>query len=93
MSSYWISCPDVITRETKHHEVDHSIYVYIRQLEHRLDRANREITKDNERVTRFEVIDGTGRSYVHMLTEDERVELSYQDDGRTLKVFIRKDLV
>ena len=39
MSSYWISCPDVITRETKHHEVDHSIYVYIRQLEHRLDRA------------------------------------------------------
>ena len=44
MSSYWISCPDVITRETKHHEVDHSIYVYIRQLEHRLDRANREIT-------------------------------------------------
>ena len=39
MSTYWISCPDVITRETKHHEVDHSIYVYIRQLEHRLDRA------------------------------------------------------
>jgi len=52
-----------------------------------------EDTKDNERVTRFEVIDGTGRSYVHMLTEDECVELSYQDDGRTLKVFIRKDLV
>lgn len=52
-----------------------------------------EDTEDNERVTRFEVIDGTGRAYVHMLTEDECVELSYQDDGRTLKVFIRKDLV
>lgn len=38
MSSYWISCPDVITRETKHHEVDHSIYVYIRQLEHSLEK-------------------------------------------------------
>jgi len=38
MSSYWISCPDVITRETKHHEVDHSIYVYIRQLEHALEK-------------------------------------------------------
>jgi hypothetical protein len=38
------------------------------------------------RVTRFEVIDETGRIYVKYGVE---VELSYQDDGRTLKVFVR----
>src|SRR5688572_13584436 len=42
-------------------------------------------------ITRFEVIDETGRVYVR----DPRasggqfeIELSYQDDGRTLKVFV-----
>jgi hypothetical protein len=37
-------------------------------------------------VTRFEVIDESGRSYVRYGVE---IELSYQDDGRTLKVFVR----
>lgn len=36
-------------------------------------------------VTRFEVVDGSGRAYV---ANPCRVELSYQDDGRTLKVFV-----
>lgn len=49
---------------------------------------------DTNKVTRFEVIDhtagGEGRAYVK---HDVSVELSYQDDGRTLKVFVgdRKD--
>ena len=38
------------------------------------------------KVTRFEVIDETGRTYRRHGVE---VELSYQDDGRTLKVFVR----
>lgn len=38
-------------------------------------------------VTRFEVIDQTGRAYVRYGVE---IELSYQDDGRTLKVFVRE---
>jgi hypothetical protein len=40
-------------------------------------------------VTRVEVIDHAGRSYVNW---DERniVEISYQDDGRTLKIFISR---
>jgi hypothetical protein len=38
------------------------------------------------KVTRFEVIDESGRVYVKYGVE---VELSYQDDGRTLKVFVR----
>lgn len=37
-------------------------------------------------VTRFEVIDETSRAYVR---HGVVVELSYQDDGRTLKVFVR----
>lgn len=37
-------------------------------------------------VTRFEVIDENGRAYTDHYC---KVELSYQDDGRTLKVFIK----
>ena len=36
-------------------------------------------------VTRFEVIDETGRAYVR---EGVSVELSYQDEGRTLKAML-----
>jgi hypothetical protein len=40
---------------------------------------------DNSKVKRFEVIDENGRMYTkHNCT----IELSYQDDRRTLKVFI-----
>ena len=41
---------------------------------------------DNSKVRRFEVIDENGRVYTkHNCT----IELSYQDDSRTLKVFIK----
>ena len=36
-------------------------------------------------VDRFEVIDETGRAYVR---EGVSIELSYQDEGRTLKAFL-----
>jgi hypothetical protein len=39
-------------------------------------------------VTRFEVIDATGRAYVKYLKDNERVKFGLQDDDRTLKVFI-----
>ena len=39
----------------------------------------------DQKVTRFEVIDEHGRRYTEHYC---KVELSYQDDGRTLKVFI-----
>lgn len=44
-------------------------------------------------VTRFEVIDhtkplGSGRVFTRWLEEPFSVKLSYQDDGRTLKVFL-----
>jgi hypothetical protein len=43
-------------------------------------------------VTRFEVIDDTGRAYVKYLHRDqgERIKYNLQDDDRTLKVFINK---
>lgn len=40
-------------------------------------------------VTRVEVIDETGRAYVNW-NKDNKVSLSYQDDGRTLKIIITK---
>ena len=39
-----------------------------------------------ENVTRVEVIDNHGRSYIHYNAES--VEYSLQDDGKTLKIFI-----
>ena len=41
-------------------------------------------------VTRFEVVDGDGRSYVKYLDKDDGIKYSLQDDDRTLKVFIDK---
>lgn len=38
-------------------------------------------------VNRVEVIDGNGRSYVNKYPNN-KVELSFQDDNRTLKIFI-----
>jgi hypothetical protein len=40
-----------------------------------------------EKVTRVEVIDQKGRSYVNWKPTN-KTEISFQDDGRTLKVFI-----
>lgn len=39
-----------------------------------------------EEVTRVEVVDKNGRAYVNMSAKN--VRLSYQDSGKTLKVFI-----
>lgn len=43
------------------------------------------VTMDTSKVTRVEVIEHTGRTVVRRPVS---VQLSLQDDGRTLKVFI-----
>jgi hypothetical protein len=43
-----------------------------------------------KRVSRFEVIDDSGRAYVKYLKEGEGIAYILQDDDRTLKVFIDK---
>jgi hypothetical protein len=50
----------------------------------------RQVREALEKVDRFEVIDDTGRAYVKgsIYGTPVKVELSYQDDGRTLKVFV-----
>ena len=62
-----------------------------------LESFKNEIMKEDEvivdgimklpRVTRVEVIDENGRSYVNY---DVEVELSYQDSAQTLKLFLKK---
>jgi hypothetical protein len=44
------------------------------------------LTSKNQTLTRFEVINEHGRAYTDYYC---KVELSYQDDDRTLKVFIK----
>ena len=41
------------------------------------------------RITRLEIITDTGRDYVNW-EDDNDITVSYQDDGRTLKVFVDK---
>lgn len=43
--------------------------------------------RDFSKVTRVEVIDKNWRSYVNRATHT--IELSMQDDGRTLKLFLK----
>lgn len=47
----------------------------------------RKKVQDFSAVSRVEVIDPTGRAYVNMNVTS--VELSLQDDARTLKIFIK----
>lgn len=49
-----------------------------------------EILEKMKQVSRFEVIDESGRVYVKYLEEDEGIAYILQDDDRTLKVFIDK---
>lgn len=49
------------------------------------NQCQEDMSKD-QTLTRFEVIDENGRAYTEHYC---KVELSYQDDGRTLKVFIK----
>jgi hypothetical protein len=74
-----------------------SKYDEIYLKEELLETFKNEIMKEDEvivdgiiklpRVTRVEIIDDNGRSYVNYNVE---VELSYQDDARTLKLFLKK---
>lgn len=40
---------------------------------------------DDSKITRFEVIDENGRAYTRW---DVKVEVSIQDGGRTMKIFV-----
>ena len=52
-----------------------------------LEAIYQEASRKENKITRFEVIDETGRAYVNNKCQ---IELSYQDEGKTLKVFVEK---
>lgn len=58
-------------------------YIYIKFEED----FNDYILSRHNYVTRLEVIDGDGRSYVNM--DVKEIEYSIQDEGSTLKIFIK----
>jgi hypothetical protein len=45
-------------------------------------------TLQETEFTRFEYIDQTGRVVVKYLKDNEKLSVSVQDNGRTLKVFV-----
>jgi hypothetical protein len=47
--------------------------------------SNQEGNQQLAKLTRLEVIDNNGRAYVNMAID--KLEFSYQDEGRTLKIF------
>lgn len=47
------------------------------------------LAEKENKVTRVECIDENGRSYVNW-DDKNKIELSYQDNGKTLKIFITK---
>jgi hypothetical protein len=61
---------------------DGMFYGYIKGY----NQCQEDMAKD-QTVTRFEVIDEYGRAYTDYYC---KVELSYQDEGRTLKVIIKQ---
>ena len=46
-------------------------------------------TMQETEFTRFEYIDQKGRVVVKYLNDNEKLSISVQDDGRTLKVFLK----
>jgi hypothetical protein len=58
-------------------------------LSKQMDNMMKTDTLDTKKITRVEIIDETGRSYVKR--DISGLEVQLQDDGRTLKIFISKN--
>lgn len=65
-----------------------------RELKAKINRLIEQARENTDAVNRIEVIDDTGRAYVKgaIYGTPVKVTLSYQDDGRTLKVFVSNNL-
>jgi hypothetical protein len=56
-----------------------------KELEEQQEAETMYYESKNENLTRLEVIDESGRVYINNKC---KMELSYQDEGRTLKIFV-----
>jgi len=74
------------TLEDAEEETACSGWKYARDIEEDKEEHIQQI--DTSNVNRVEVIDDKGRSYVNW-KDSNNVELSQQDDGKTLKIFIK----
>lgn len=55
-----------------------------------MENKNIELDKNiTSKITRVEVIDENGRSYVNW-KEDNKIEVLFQDNNKTMKIFITK---
>lgn len=61
----------------------------MREIEKFANNLKTEISTMTSEVNRVEVIDNDGRSYVN-IHKDNKVELSFQDENKTLKIFIER---
>ncbi len=71
-------------------EDGYSVEIYARLITHTDDPVpviQEEPMWPEDNVTRVEVIDSNGRAYVNL--DVKHLEFSYQDDGKTLKLFIK----
>ena len=62
--------------------------VIIMDEEKVLDEVEKELINATE-VTRVEIIDKNGRAYSKWLKDSDQIEYQVQDDGKTLKIFIK----
>ena len=73
----------------KTRKVNRRILAYATLLQNQLKQSAPHINA--LQVARVEVIDEHGRSYVNW-DDNNKVEVNYQDQNRTLKIFISKEL-
>jgi hypothetical protein len=83
--------PDSVDLRHRIDQLERDNEVLIRKLKNSIDDCRalwKQVNEESAKVTRFEVID---RTYgVTMSRRGGSVELSYQDEGRTLKVFLKE---
>ncbi len=58
---------------------------YVNFLKNKIGSLPAQISKEEDKITRIEVIDGKGRSYSRKFKNP--VQLSFQDENRTVKIF------
>jgi len=79
---YYLAWNNAKTLEGAEEETGCAGWKYARDIEEHIQQI------DTSNVNTVEVIDDKGRSYVNW-KDSNNVELSQQDDGRTLKIFIK----
>ena len=70
----------------QHYELEW-VQEQIWELERKVEELQGNVMNNYPKVTRVEVIDNTGRAYMEYNAAD--VQVSFQDDGKTLKVFLK----